>query len=107
MTQSKSPPAGLPTWPTAPTAESVETLLEFPCRFPIKAMGLAGVQFEALVVEIVNRHAERLTDGDVQTRYSRGGKWVSVTLTVQAQSREQLDAIYRDLTGHESVVWVL
>lgn len=107
MTQSKPPSAGLPTGPAAPSAESPETLLEFPCRFPIKAMGLASVQFETLVVEIVNRHAERLTDADVQTRLSRGGKWVSVTLTVQAHSREQLDAIYRDLTGHESVVWVL
>jgi uncharacterized protein len=95
------------TWPIAASAEAPDTLLEFPCRFPIKAMGLAGAEFEALVVEIVARHVERLEDVEVRTRHSRGGKWVSVTVTIEARSREQLDAIYRDLTAHESTAWVI
>jgi putative lipoic acid-binding regulatory protein len=95
------------TWPIAPSAETPDTLIEFPCRFPIKAMGLAGAEFEALVVEIVARHLDRLEDVEVRTRHSRGGKWVSVTLTIEARSRDQLDAIYRDLTAHESIAWVI
>ncbi|EGV16626.1 YbeD family protein [Thiocapsa marina] len=84
-----------------------EPLLVFPCRFPIKAMGLADGDIEALVVEIVSRHAERPVAADVSARLSSGGKWVSVTLTVQAESRAQLDAIYCDLTAHQSIVWVI
>lgn len=84
-----------------------ETLLVFPCRFPIKAMGLADPGFERLVIEIVSRHVDRPADMEVRARQSRGGKWLSVTLTIEAQSRAQLDAIYRDLSGHERVVWVI
>jgi uncharacterized protein len=88
-------------------AEDGETLLEFPCRFPIKAAGRAGVGFEALVVEIVRRHAPDLDETLVSVRESSGGRWVSVTLIVQATSKGQLDAIYRDLSAHEHVVWAL
>jgi putative lipoic acid-binding regulatory protein len=84
-----------------------ESLLVFPCRFPIKAMGPAGAEFEMLVVEIVSRHVTTLTREDVRSRHSSGGKWVSVTLTVEAQSREQLDAIYQDLSAHQAVAWVI
>ncbi|WP_296807482.1 DUF493 domain-containing protein [Thiocapsa sp.] len=84
-----------------------EPVLVFPCRFPIKAMGLADEHFETLVIEIVSRHAKRPAAADVSARFSRGGKWVSVTLTIQAESRAQLDAIYCDLTAHESIVWVI
>jgi putative lipoic acid-binding regulatory protein len=70
-------------------------------------MGLADGVFEALVIEIVSRHAKRPEAEDVSARLSRGGKWVSVTLTIRAESRAQLDAIYRDLTAHESIVWVI
>jgi putative lipoic acid-binding regulatory protein len=84
-----------------------ESVLIFPCRFPIKAMGLADEHFEGLVIEIVSRHARRPAEADVSARLSSGGKWVSVTLTVEAESRAQLDAIYCDLTAHESIVWVI
>jgi putative lipoic acid-binding regulatory protein len=87
--------------------KTFEPVLVFPCRFPIKAMGLADGHFEALVIEIVSRHAPRPEPRDVSTRLSSGGKWVSVTLTVEAESRAQLDAIYCDLTAHESIVWVI
>lgn len=83
-----------------------ESPFEFPCAFPIKAMGRAGEGLDLLVVEIVRRHAE-LAQEEVKVRESRGGKWVSVTVVVQAQGRDQLDAIYRELSGHERVVWAL
>lgn len=84
-----------------------EGLLEFPCRFPIKAMGKAGADFDALVVQIVRRHAPDLTEGAVSSRPSKGGRWVSVTVTIQATSRKQLDAIYQALSDHDRVVMVL
>jgi putative lipoic acid-binding regulatory protein len=84
-----------------------ETLLEFPCRFPIKAMGLAAPDFDALVVGIVRRHAPDLKESAVQSRSSRGGKYLSVTITIEATSKDQLDAIYQALSDHERVLMSL
>lgn len=84
-----------------------ETLLEFPCDFPIKAMGLADGDFEALVVALVRKHAPDLGEGAVRTVDSKGGKYLSVTVTVRATSREQLDNIYRELTACEQVLMAL
>ncbi len=84
-----------------------ETLLKFPCDFPIKVMGRAEPGFDALVVELVRRHAPDLRDNAVSSRPSKGGKWVSVTVTLRAESKSQLDAIYLDLTAHEKVVMAL
>lgn len=81
--------------------------LTFPCRFPIKVMGLAGSDFELLVADIVRRHAPDLAEGAVTTRLSRGGKYMAVTVTIEARSRAQLDGIYLDLTGHERVLMAL
>jgi putative lipoic acid-binding regulatory protein len=88
-------------------SDQQETPFEFPCAFPIKAMGRAASGFDLLVVEIVRRHAPGLEEGAVRVRESSGGKWVSVTVTVQAESKDQLDAIYRDLTADARVVWAL
>lgn len=93
--------------PPGPTRPGSGSPLQLPCRFPIKAMGLADPRFEALVVEIVSRHVTPPAERCVRTRYSRGGKWVSVTLTIDVDTREQLDAVYRDLSAHELVVWVI
>jgi len=82
-------------------------LLGFPCDFPIKVMGRAEEGFEDRVVEIVRRHAPDLGEGAVQVRDSRGGNYLSVTVTIRAESRAQLDAIYRDLTGDERVLMAL
>jgi len=84
-----------------------ETLLEFPCEFHIKAMGRAEPEFELLVVELIRRHVPDLHEGAVRNRPSKGGKWVSVTVTIQAESKAQLDAIYMDLSAHEKVVMAL
>lgn len=88
-------------------SDEQETLLEFPCRFPIKAAGKAGDDFDNLVLEIVRRHAPDFNQGAVSTRNSSGGKWVSVTVVIEATSKAQLDAIYRELSAHERVVWAL
>ncbi len=88
-------------------SEEQETLFEFPCRFPIKAMGKTGEEFDMLVVGIVRRHAPDLNEGAVTLRESSGGKWVSVTVVIDAVSKAQLDAIYRELSAHEKVVWAI
>jgi hypothetical protein len=87
--------------------EHEETLLEFPCDFPIKVMGRAEPGFDTLVVELVRKHAPDLQQGAVSSRPSKGGKWVSVTVTLRAESKSQIDAIYLDLTAHEKVVMAL
>ncbi len=87
--------------------ESGETPLKFPCTFPVKAMGEADEDFDGLVVSLVRRHSPDLAEGAVRTRLSRNGNYMSVTVTVEAQSREQLDAIYTDLTAHDRVLMAL
>lgn len=84
-----------------------ETLLEFPCDFAIKAMGETSDEFDAIVVEIVRRHVEDLNEGAIASKMSSGGKYTSVTVTVRATSKAQLDAIYQDLSSHEHIKYVL
>ncbi|TRX00769.1 YbeD family protein [Candidatus Methylobacter oryzae] len=86
---------------------SEETLLEFPCRFPIKAMGKNNIELDLLVVEIVRRHAPDIHEGAVSTRPSKDGNYISVTVIVEATSKQQLDAIYQDLSGHPHVLMAL
>lgn len=83
------------------------SLLEFPCRFPIKVMGRARADLEAEIVALVREHAPDLAAEDVRTRASGKGNYLAITLEVNATSREQLDAIYLALNAHESVVMTL
>lgn len=83
------------------------TALQFPCDFPIKVMGLHADDFDALVIGIVHRHTGPLASGAISVRASRGGKYLSVTVTVRAESQAMLDNLYRELSGHERVVMVL
>lgn len=86
---------------------SDETLFEFPCEFPIKVMGLAGNDFDVLVVEIIIRHIGEVTEGAVVVRPSTNGKYVSVTVTFEAKDQQQLDSLYRELSAHERIMMVL
>jgi hypothetical protein len=84
-----------------------ETLLEFPCKFPIKAMGRDEQSLQALVTGIVLRHAELWPDQPVTTIPSSSGKYISITVTIEATSKPQLDRIYQDLTDCEQVLIAL
>ena len=84
-----------------------DTIMEFPCHFPIKVMGMAEDNFDALVVNIVRKHAPDLSEGAVKSRLSQAGKYISITVTVEAKSRQQLDNIYLELTAHEKVLMAL
>ena len=86
---------------------SEHTFLEFPCQFPIKAMGKADLELELLVMEIVRRHAPDFNEGTVATRPSKDGNYIAITVTIEASSKQQLNAIYQDLHDHPHVLMVL
>ncbi len=84
-----------------------EGLLEFPCRFPIKVMGRDDAEFQAHVLQIISAHVEDITADDITSRSSSKGKFLAVTVTIDAQSQEHLDRIYRTLTASDRVLYVL
>ena len=88
-------------------AQEDESPLKFPCEFPIKAMGKATPELEIAVLEIMHRHVPDLGEGAVRTRESRNGNYLSITVTIQARSREQLDAIYMELSSCEHIVFAI
>lgn len=92
-----------------PEEEIIErdTLLEFPCQFPVKAMGRDEEDFESLVTGIILSHAEKSAGEAVTTNLSSSGKYLSVTVTIDAQSKDQLDSIYQDLTDCGKVLVAL
>ena len=82
-------------------------MLEFPCRFPIKAMGRHSSEFERTVSEIIFAHA-RLVDGEnLRLTPSKAGNFISVTAVIEAESQHQLDTIYQSLTDCELVLMAL
>jgi putative lipoic acid-binding regulatory protein len=83
------------------------SLLEFPCRFPIKAMGIQSDEFKSLVTNIIGAHAELWPGEPIRFNPSKAGKYISITAVVKATSQEQLDAIYQDLTDCKQVLMAL
>ncbi|MDY6980467.1 MAG: DUF493 domain-containing protein, partial [Pseudomonadota bacterium] len=84
-----------------------ETFLEFPCEFPIKVMGRSDVDLQSLVMELVSKHVPELSEQDITRRDSRQGNYVSLTVTVTATSKAQLDRIYLDLNASDAVLMTL
>lgn len=83
------------------------SLIEYPCDFPIKIMGKSQVDFVETVVTIVKRHAPEFDDTSLETKVSKGGNYISITCTIWATSRVQLDTIYQALCDHPMVSVVL
>ncbi len=84
-----------------------ETLLEFPCDFPLKVMGATRDGFAQAIVEVVLKHAPDFDAAQVEMRPSKAGNYLSLTCVIRATSKPQLDALYRDLTAHPWVKIVL
>ena len=84
-----------------------ESLIEYPCDFPIKVMGRSDGELETLVRELVTGvlSAERFIDS--RSAASSAGRFVSVTVTVRVEDRAELDAVYAAFTGHDDVLMVL
>jgi uncharacterized protein len=84
-----------------------ESLIQYPTDFPIKILGLNEVGFEAAIAEVLRAHAPDFDLSSIEVRESRAGKYLSITATINATSRSQLDALYRALTAHPKVRVVL
>jgi uncharacterized protein len=87
--------------------QDAPTLLAFPCDFPIKVMGKRQAAFAQTMVDIVKRHAPDFDPASLEMRASREATYLSLTLTIRATSRTQLDELYRELCDHPMVTMVL
>jgi len=84
-----------------------DSLIEYPCDFPIKVFGSAHPDFVNAITQVVQAHAPDFNSKDIESRSSSAAKYTSLTCTVHITSREQLDNLYRDLTSHPMVKMVL
>jgi putative lipoic acid-binding regulatory protein len=84
-----------------------QSLIAFPCDFPIKIMGKTQAGFAQAVIGVVQRHAPEFDAATMEMRPSREGRYLSLTCTVTATSRAQLDELYRELCDHPMVTMVL
>ncbi len=80
-----------------------DALFEFPCDFPLKVMGRHAPEFREVLVSIVEKHAGSVDPARIEERVSRDGNYISLTCTFTAHSRQQLDALYLELTASEYV----
>jgi putative lipoic acid-binding regulatory protein len=92
---------------TLPPVSAAQSLIEYPSRFPIKVMGEKVEGFVGAVTGIARDFDPAFDAGTVELRPSSGGRYLGVTVTVTATSREQLDGLYRALTAHPMVKVVL
>lgn len=83
------------------------SLIDYPCEFPIKVFGLQQPGFAQAVLEVVRKHDPSFVAGSMEMRASSNARYLSLTCTVRALSREQLDALYQELCDHPSIVMVL
>ena len=88
---------------TPPPAAAKDSLIEYPCEFPIKVMGARVDGFAEAMSEIAMQFDPGFNPATIEMRPSKAGNYLSVTLTIKATSREQLDNIYRTLTSHPMV----
>jgi putative lipoic acid-binding regulatory protein len=84
-----------------------ESLIEYPSDFPIKVMGPTHEAFAAAIVEVVVKHDPTFHEGKMEARPSAKGNYTGLTVIVRAISREQLDALYTELSGHPMVKIVM
>jgi putative lipoic acid-binding regulatory protein len=90
-----------------PDSPEGKPLLTFPTVFPIKVMGRREEGFAQDILAVVLRHAPDFNPATLEMRPSKAGNYLSLTVTINARSREQLDALYKELSGHPRVMMVL
>lgn len=86
---------------------SNDSLIEYPCDFPIKVFGEAQQDFAQAIAIVVQKHSPEFDAATIEMRSSTGAKYISLTCTVRVTSREQLDNLYRDLSSHPMVKMML
>lgn len=92
---------------TFPSISPEDSLIEYPSDFPIKIMGVMQDAFAQTIVDVVLEHDSTFDASTIEMRPSSKGTYISLTATVRATSREQLDNLYRALTSHPMVKIVL
>ncbi len=85
----------------------IDSIIEYPLQFPIKVMGLNQPEFVPAMIEIFRRHAADFDASSIETRSSREAKYVSLTMSINAVSRAQLDALYSELSDNPMVTMAL
>lgn len=84
-------------------SQTQETLIEFPCDFPIKVMGETHADFTTEIIKTIQAKLPSFNASQIEMRGSSSGKYISLTCTVFVTSKPQLDDIYRALTSHPMV----
>jgi uncharacterized protein len=84
-----------------------ESLMQFPCDFPIKAFGIKSDQFEIDVLTIIRQYVPDIEENAINSRPSKDGKYLALTITVPVENKQQLDNIYQALTSCPSVLMAL
>ena len=84
-----------------------ETLIDFPCEFPVKVMGGDNPEFHKSIIDIAKKHDAEFTPEEITQNISKTGKYVSLTLNIHAKNKVQLDKLYQELTDNKLVLWAL
>jgi hypothetical protein len=82
-------------------------LMNYPCKLTIKTMGYAHLELELIVIDIIRRHVPDIDKNAVTSKFSKSKKYVSLSITITAQNKQQMDAIYQDLSDCEHVLMSL
>jgi len=93
--------------PEMPVIPESESLVVYPSDFPLKIFGLQHPDFAQCVLEVITRHAPDFEASSMEMRASKTAKYISLTCTIRATSRKQLDAVYQELCDHPRVKMVL
>lgn len=84
-----------------------ESLIEYPCHFPIKIVGVYSSAYRDNIISLIRTHVPDFDDTQIKERYSKNNKYLSLAVTVCVDNREQLDALYITLNACDEVSWVL
>jgi len=84
-----------------------DSLIEYPCVFTVKVMGAALPEFRTKIMQITQKHDPQFNETKVKEKFSKGNKYLSLSLTIWAEDRAQLDALYEELTSCELSLWVI
>ncbi len=87
--------------------ETKESPFQFPCEFVIKIFGLASDAFELEALTIVRKHISELREDAIKSRLSKDGKYLALSITIHAESKEQLDTLYRELSASSHILMAL
>ncbi len=84
-----------------------ESIIKFPCDFTLKVMGKSAGEFEKITLDIVKKYFPTLDIARIQKKFSKDNTYLSLSITVYAESKTQLDAAYQELSRTKEILMVL